>query len=91
MATSGYPAFLKARKLGINAYLSRSGDRSTLDPDGTFKQIEPFDNPYKREKDLLEEIQESYSEILSRNKEIKLRNPVISGLNFEKWKKSYLI
>ena len=64
MATSGYPAFLKARKLGINAYLSRSGDRSTLDPDGTFKQIEPFDNPYKREKDLLEEIQESYSEIL---------------------------
>ena len=63
MATSGYPAFLRAKKMGVRAYVENEHSRTTLDPEGTFKHIKPL-GEYGREKDLLESINERYSEII---------------------------
>ena len=61
MSTNGYSAFQKVRNEGITAYLEKGSGKSTLDPDGTFRSVEPFDN-FRREKDILEEIRDSYAE-----------------------------
>jgi len=63
MSISGYPSFLKAQKMGINAYIKNEKSRSTLDPEGTFENMNPL-SEHGRKKSLEEEVYETYTDIL---------------------------
>jgi hypothetical protein len=63
MSISGYLSFLKAQKMGINAYIKNEKSRSTLDPEGTFENMNPL-SEHGRKKSLEEEVYETYTDIL---------------------------
>jgi hypothetical protein len=64
MATSGYPAFLKAKKKGIQAWVENEHSRTTLDPEGEFESMGELGRWSDRKKSLDEKLNERYSEII---------------------------
>ena len=64
MATSGYPAFLKAKKMGVQAWIENEQSRTTLDPEGDYEQMSELGKWSDRKKSLEEKLNERYSEII---------------------------